>query len=292
MKKIGLILSIILAAGLVLIGCPNGEEEKVTITFNATGGTPASSTVEVTKGGTIAATDIPVVTYAGNTFKEWNRNMGGTGAKLEAGVTTFDGPVTYYAIWTPDVVECPDCNSDPCICPNVVYDLLTDEDIASLAGTGGTREGHYIRGNGAGTTTLTVNEDKTLTSTGRTGSSQGVRWNLSMFNDVATAGRTYVVEYSGELINVGDTTGTPNQARLRLEGGTNPPSGNVLALSAGVSPAVGASAAFSLVWLVTAEELVAMTTNASTTISLGDVRHNDARIWAIKYTKIKITEIP
>jgi|GEM_PF-4788645 len=69
--------------------------------------------------------------------------------------------------------------------------------------------------------------------------------------------------------------------------------GNVLALSAGVSPAVDASAAFNLSWTVTAEELAAM----NGVMSLGDVRHTGSppsgdRLYDITYTKIKITEIP
>jgi|GEM_PF-5788510 len=102
MKKIGLILSIILAAGLVFMGCQNPPEE-VTVTFHANGGqfgTGAVTTVTVVKGSTLTADQIPAVTWTdGRQFSGFNSAMNGSGTALVAGTTAIEADITYYARW-------------------------------------------------------------------------------------------------------------------------------------------------------------------------------------------------
>jgi hypothetical protein len=269
----------------------------VAVTFDAgegafeTAGNPKTRVLSnLAKGATVA---IPTdVTRSGWELVEWNTNKDDpdAGTKLET-TTTHAANTTYHAIWS---------------FGKVIYCLSTDLDIASFGGTGGRRntgEGaHFMQATGAAETLITVNEDNTLTQTLRTGSSQGIRLNLSMLNDITKPLHSYRLEYGGILHNSGDASaGGPNRGRFRLEGGNNPSSSspigipeatsNVLLFSEQLNAEIGDDTEeFLMVWTVTAEELEALTSGSGTTISYGDERHNDQRLWDITYTVVRITE--
>lgn len=74
--------------------------QKVTITFDANGGSfsgGATTTVEINKGATVTA---PTITTpkSSSVFVEWNTDADGSGTTLTA-TTTHNADTTYYAIW-------------------------------------------------------------------------------------------------------------------------------------------------------------------------------------------------
>ena len=112
MKKIWLIMiSIIMAAGLVFLGCgddpndPNNPNnptgDTVEITFHANGGMFTSNLlgfrrIEIPKGGKVTPPADAVLEE--HALKEWNTLENGTGTALTAD-TTHDVDTMYYAIW-------------------------------------------------------------------------------------------------------------------------------------------------------------------------------------------------
>jgi len=276
--------------------------ETVTITFIATPGVFISGAeagfntreMIIAKDGKFTFATIPSdVDLEDMDLEGWYTEENGEGTKLTVDIE-HDDDATYYANWIPE----------PTV--KVLYCLSTDPLIEDLEGTGGTRENHYIRGNGNPETEMTVDMDnRTLLSSKRGGSSHGIQMHLPLFNAMTKPGRYYRIEYGGEIIKIADNTTTANYARLRLESGTNPslanPVGipaatsNYLAVSGNVNPTVGNGEAFNIIWTVTAEELATMS-GSSTTISFGDERHtgaypDGARRYDIKYTTVRITQI-
>ena len=72
-------------------------DNDVTVTFNANGGSCATSIKEVDKGTAVGS--LPIPTRSGYTFVGWYASQNGGTAPITASTTVSD-PVTYYAHWT------------------------------------------------------------------------------------------------------------------------------------------------------------------------------------------------
>jgi uncharacterized repeat protein (TIGR02543 family) len=80
----------------------DAEDTRITITYNANGGTgtaPAAQTV--TGGASVTLASGSGLTRSGYTFGGWNANSAGTGASYSAGTSySFTANTTLYAKWT------------------------------------------------------------------------------------------------------------------------------------------------------------------------------------------------
>jgi len=168
-----------------------------------------------------------------------------------------------------------DCTCEDVILPagNVIYNMQADTRLHEIA----TRSIPFLnRIHGSGTT-FTVNmesDPRTVTVNARTGTSQGIRFNLSDVNAVAKPGHEYRLEATGRLINPAGTS----MARFRIE---SPPSGVEPVL---VLAQLRADGSFSLTHTLTQEEVWAL---RNSSISIG----NTGGSYDIVYTGIIISEI-
>jgi len=132
------------------------------------------------------------------------------------------------------------------------------------------------RVHGTGTTfTVNMNSDpRTVTVNSRTGTSQGIRFNMRDVSDIAKPNHEYRIEATGRLINPAETS----MARFRIE---TPPSGvePVLALTQ-----LRADGSFRLTHTLTQEEVWTL---RNSTVSIG----NTGGSYNIVYTGIIISEI-
>lgn len=160
----------------------------------------------------------------------------------------------------------------------VIYDMQNDPDLASFSN--GTAGGNHTNGlfswslSSGGSTTVDETA-KTVTTSGKGGTGQGIRLIIAPFLEIAEAGYSYTFEYSGVFLDDAGGFG-----RLRLEGST----GAVLATGTEYNTT---TREFSLTHTMTTEELAAVT--GSTHFSFGNTGSGNTNI---TYTKIKITEIP
>ena len=94
--------SIDLYARWILVGEPHPDEELVTVSFNANGGSCSTTSRKVTKGAAVGT--LPTATWSGYAFDGWYTSASG-GTKVTA-TTKVAGNVTYYAHWTKNVTYC------------------------------------------------------------------------------------------------------------------------------------------------------------------------------------------
>jgi len=202
-----------------------------------------------------------------------------------AGATDVNNPINSGVITAvfPATGEAPVIPSE-----KVIYDLLTDDLTLFSGSAGGATHSVYpfITWNG-GTGSAITNDPvaKTVTYSGRGGSSQGIRIALNALSTLTNPNHSYKIEYWGKLSASG-------QGRFRLESGNNPTAsnpvgtppatGNVLALAT----ATAADEEFYLHYTITAAEITGLISGTSTTISVGDT----GGVNTIIYTGLKITE--
>jgi hypothetical protein len=244
----------------------------VTITFNAGEGTftggvgsgTSTRTMTIPTGNVIPGGIPEDVELDGYTLVEWNTQADGDGDTLEA-TTVHPANTTYHAIWEED---------NPIM---VLYDMQTDANLASLAGTGGgNRDGglfNFALNTVAGNELIVdVDSDpKTLQAVGRTGTGQGIRLIIADLKALMKPDHTYMLEYGGIF---GGAAGMP---RLRLESG-----GSAVLVNTGDYDTV--TGEFFLRYIFTEADFATWGTAAS--ISLGNTTGNVD----ITYTTIRIIQ--
>ena len=155
----------------------------------------------------------------------------------------------------------------------VLYDMQNDPDLEHFGAlsSGGQHPNGLLSSSSAPSAGRSVDvAAKTVTVTQRTGTSQGIRLDITALKAVAKAGHSYRIEYSGILAE-----GATGDGRLRLESPST-----VLA----TTPINAITRAFTVEYIITPENLEAW---GATTISFGNTSGNVDII----YTNVKITEI-
>jgi YD repeat-containing protein len=154
----------------------------------------------------------------------------------------------------------------------VVYNMQTDSNLPDLRNNTNIPFMRCVAGSGMNTSVNMNTSPRTVTISGRSGTSQGIQLIAADLNAVTRPNHLYKVEFSGRF--PGNPTAT---ARVRVEN----PSGETLATSNAIDEH------FSVSFVLTAEQ-IATDAQAGRRYSLG----NESGNINIVYTGITITEIP
>ncbi|MCL1789273.1 MAG: glycoside hydrolase family 5 protein, partial [Oscillospiraceae bacterium] len=240
-------------------------------TVTSTGGAPG------TTGGGGGGTTVTTTATAGNTT-----TSGGTApttTMTTGGTTTSGGGNTTTTAVTTTTNNAGQGNT------RVLYDMKTDPNFANLEKSGNSDHPLFVRNSGVPDTNTT---DKTVTISGRTGTSQGLRFKVGSLP--TSPNHEYTLIYGGEFSN--HAAAATGVARIRSEGSSVAP--QYIALSA---PAVNGM--FSMSITKTAEQLAldaVPSGSAAVTYSLGcataGVTSGPPIVYGpdIKYTDLRIIE--
>ncbi|MCL1866642.1 MAG: hypothetical protein FWF82_04460 [Oscillospiraceae bacterium] len=200
---------------IALAGNPVIQTLTVNFTVSGIGGgsnppatTAATTAQTVTTVATTTTTKTPVTAVTTTTTKAPVTTVATTTTKAPvttAVTTTTKAPVT--AVTTPAATTAAPKSV-------VIYDMQSDSKLANFK-TASTANLTRTIGSGTVITVNTASNPKTITVTGRTGTSQGVRLNLASFS--IKSDKTYKIEYSGKFPN-----NPKAEARIRGEYGTQP----------------------------------------------------------------------